>query len=85
MYELPVVVDLAREVGIPLVGGLEDYLGAIGEFMRCEVDFAKGSFSNQPSKSVVTDRLQIVAREFVEKLLIRAGKLCLAHKLSLSF
>jgi hypothetical protein len=83
MYELSVVVDLAREVRVPLVGGLEDYLpkvsdgprycdragsnadlGAIGELMRCEVDFSKGSFPNQPSKSVVTDRLQIVAREF---------------------
>jgi hypothetical protein len=26
MYELTMVVDLAREVRVPLVGGLEDYL-----------------------------------------------------------
>lgn len=26
MYELPVVVDLAREIGVPFVGRLEDHL-----------------------------------------------------------
>jgi hypothetical protein len=40
------------------------YLGAIGQFMRCQVDFPERSLPNQSSKSVVANGFEVMAREF---------------------
>ena len=45
MQELPMVMDLAREVGIVLLSRLEHDLGAICELMGSEVDLAETSFA----------------------------------------
>lgn len=74
--ELAVVVDLAGEVGIVLVGRLEDDLGAIGELVSGEVDLAEGAFSDQTTEGVVADRAQFLVVELVEELLVRLGELC---------
>jgi len=55
MQELPMVVDLAREVGIVLLRRLEHDLGAIGELVGREVYFAETAFADQSSESVVAD------------------------------
>lgn len=44
--------------------GLEACLGAIGELMRRQIYFAKGSLSNQPAEGVVADRGEVIGREF---------------------
>lgn len=75
--ELSVVVDLAREVGVALVGRLEydlasqtsntmrrsAYLGAVCELMRGQVDLAKGALSDEAAEGVVTDRLEVLLGE----------------------
>lgn len=40
------------------------HLGAIGEFVVCEVDFAKGALPNQTAQSVAADVPQVLGREF---------------------
>lgn len=39
-------------------------LGAIGEFVRCEVDFAKGAFANESSYAVIADCDKVLGGEF---------------------
>lgn len=85
MYELPVMVNFSCEVRVALVGRLENDLGAIGQFMRRQVDFSERSLPDQSPKRVVANGFEVMACEFVEKLLIRASKLRLAHELGLSF
>ena len=43
------------------------HLRAIGEFVGCEVDFAKGSLSNQTSNRVVANRPEIFGIELAGK------------------
>lgn len=78
--ELAVVVYLAREVRVGLVGGLEHdlrgsvwsrgkghcaaHLGAIGELVRREVDLAERALANEAAESVVAHRLEVLCREF---------------------
>jgi hypothetical protein len=50
---LAVVVDLARKVVVVLLRRLEDHLGAIGELVGCEIDFAKAALANKPAQGVV--------------------------------
>lgn len=73
--ELAMVVDLAGEVGVVLLRRLEHDLGAIGEFMGCQVDFAKAALAYEPSERVVADRLEVVRRELIEELLVRVCEL----------
>lgn len=40
------------------------YLGAIGQFMRRQVDFSERSLSDQSPKSVVANGFEVMAREF---------------------
>jgi len=65
------VVDLAREVRIIFLCRLEHdlaffsrapkasktraYLGSIGELMRCEIDFTKGSLAYKVAQGVIAD------------------------------
>lgn len=37
MYELPVVVNLAREVRVTLVGRLENYLLMVSDWLECAI------------------------------------------------
>lgn len=44
------------------------YLGAIGEFVRREIDFAEGAFSNQPPQCIISYSPKILGGELpVEK------------------
>lgn len=45
VQELPVVVDLARQVGIILLRALEYDLGAIGELVSGKVDLTEAAFA----------------------------------------
>lgn len=89
MDELPMVVDLARQIRIVLVGRLEDHLepslvmqygrgrgrgahlGAIGEFVGCEVHLAKGTLPYQLPQVVIAHILQVLV-----------GKLAVDHIVS---
>ena len=80
VQELAVVVDLAREVVVVLLGRLEDHLvllsesaignmwtahlGAIGELVGREIDLAKAALADQPPQGVVPHRLEVRRREF---------------------
>jgi hypothetical protein len=39
------------------------YLGAIGEFVRREIDFAEGAFSNQPPQCIIPYSPKILGGE----------------------
>lgn len=64
MAELAVMVDFAHEIGILLAGRLEHDLGAIGELVRRQVDFAEGAFSDQPAQRVVPYAAEVLRGEF---------------------
>jgi len=65
------VVDLARKVRVIFLCRFEHdlalfsislsasktrvYLGSIGELVRCEIDFAKGSLAYQATQGIVAD------------------------------
>ena len=70
MQELPVMVNLSREVGIVLLGRLEYHLRAIGELVSSKVDLAKAALANKPTQSVVADGLKVEGGELVEKGLV---------------
>jgi hypothetical protein len=75
VLELAVVMDFAREVGVVLLRALEhdlfaisvvplwdlgiSYLGAIAEFMRCQVDLAKTSLAYKFAQCVIADGFEI--------------------------
>lgn len=69
------VVDLARKVGIVLLGGLEDDLGAIGELVRGKVYLPEAALANEPSEGVVADGVEVGGGELAEEGLVRNGKL----------
>lgn len=75
MDELAVMMDLARQVGVVLLGRLEYNLGSIGELVGCQVDLAEGAFADQAAKRVVADRLEVLVGEFVQQRLVRVSKL----------
>lgn len=64
MAELAVMMDFAREVGILLAGRLEHDLGAIGELVRRQVDFAEGALSDQPAQRVIPYAAEVLGGEF---------------------
>lgn len=63
VQELAVVMDLAREVRVVLLGRLEHDLGAIGELVRGKIDLAEGAFADEPAERVVADGAKVVGRE----------------------
>lgn len=73
--ELSVVVDLAGEVGIVLLGRLEHDLGAIGELVGCKVDLSEAALANEAPKGVVANGVQIGGGELAEEGLVRIRKL----------
>ncbi len=94
--ELAVVVDLAGEVRVVLVGRLEDdlgwvvglggavtggtgcryvtHLGAIGELVGGQVDLAKRALADQAAQGVVSDRLEVLVREFAVRGSVSVGR-----------
>lgn len=64
MDKLSMVVDLAGEVGVVLLGGLEHNLGAIGEFVGGQIDFAERALSNEAAEGVVAHGLEVLVGEF---------------------
>jgi hypothetical protein len=62
--ELAVVMDLAGEVGVVLLGRLEDDARAVAELVRGEVDLAEAAFANQTAEGVVADGLEVGGGEF---------------------
>jgi hypothetical protein len=62
--ELAVVMDLAGEVGVVLLGRLEDDARAVAELVRGEVDLAEAAFANQTAEGVVADGLEVGGCEF---------------------
>ena len=75
VQELAVVVDLAGEVGIVLLGRLEHDLGAIGELVGGEVDLAEAAFADEAAEGVVADGVEVGGGEFAEEGLVGVGKL----------
>jgi hypothetical protein len=49
------------------------YLGAIGQFMRRQVDFSERSLPDQSPKSVVANRFEVMAREFARAKISRSA------------
>jgi hypothetical protein len=66
VLELAVVMDFAREVGVVLLRALEHDLGAIAEFMRCQVDLAKTSLAYKFAQCVIADGFEIGRGELIE-------------------
>ena len=69
------VVDLAREIRIIFLRGLEHNLGAIGELVRGKVDLAKAAFANKPTECVIANCRKFGRGKFVEEGLVRYGEL----------
>lgn len=69
------VVDLTREIGVLLLGRFEHHLGAIGEFVRGEVDFSKAALANEALDRVVADSVEIGRGELVKQGLVGVGEL----------
>lgn len=55
MQELAMVVNLTREIGILFLRALEHNLGAVGEFVRPEVDLAEAALADEAAESIITD------------------------------
>jgi hypothetical protein len=90
--ELAVVVDLAGEVRVVLVGRFEDdllqvsdhstiaiphlssHLGSICKLVGGQVDLAKRAFPNQAAEGIVSDRLEVLVREFAAGVSGREGE-----------
>lgn len=70
VQKLAVVVDLARQIRIVLLGALEDDLGAIGELVLGEVDLAETPLADQAPERVVADTVEVGRREFAQQRLI---------------
>lgn len=48
---------------------MHSHLGAIGELMRGEIDFAKGALPNQSPDRIIPNGSEVFRREFSEELL----------------
>lgn len=53
------MVDLSREIGVVLLRALEHDFGAIGEFVRGEVDFSETALADESSESIVADGVEV--------------------------
>lgn len=71
------VVDLAGEVRIRLLRGLEHDFGAIGELVGGEVDFAEGAFAYELAEGVVADGDEVGRGELGQEGLVGVGELCM--------
>ena len=70
VQELTMVVDLAGEVGIVLLGRFEHDLGAIGELMSGEVDLAEAAFADEAAERVIADEGEVGGGELVQEGLV---------------
>ena len=69
------VVDLASEVRIVLFRRLEYNFGSIGELVRGKIDLAKAAFTDESTKGVVTDGMEVGRGELAEERLVGYGEL----------
>lgn len=60
------VVDLPCQVRVVLFRALEHDFGAIGEFMRGQVDLSKATLADESAEGIIADGMEVCGGEFAK-------------------